>query len=288
MTELQTVELELLRQFLAVCEREGLTYYMVCGSALGAVKYGGFIPWDDDIDVALPRADYERFCRVAPGLLPDWCFLQNYRSEPLYYRLGSKLRDSRTTFAEVMAERLDIHHGVFIDIFPLDVQWRSPADEREFRRRRAVFEAARRVRLHYRRLSPENLPMLRTNLYRLLYLLSGYRSDTAAEVEAFDRYISSFPPGERDIWCNHANSTSPTEYAPREQYGDGVPFPFEGLTVRVPTQYDAYLTQKYGDWRADPPPEEQVGHHGCAVFDLHRPYTECLAGGGVGGKGGAP
>ena len=89
MTELQTVELELLRQFLAVCEREGLTYYMVCGSALGAVKYGGFIPWDDDIDVALPRADYERFCRVAPGLLPDWCFLQNYRSEPLFYRLGS-------------------------------------------------------------------------------------------------------------------------------------------------------------------------------------------------------
>lgn len=130
--------------------------------------------------------------------------------------------------------------------------------------------------------------MLRTNLYRLLYLLSGYRSDTAAEVEAFDRYISSFPPGERDIWCNHANSTSPTEYAPREQYGDGVPFPFEGLTVRVPTQYDAYLTQKYGDWRADPPPEEQVGHHGCAVFDLHRPYTERLTGGDVGGKGGAP
>ena len=77
MTELQTVELELLRQFLAVCEREGLTYYMICGSALGAVKYGGFIPWDDDIDVALPRADYERFCRVAPGLLKDWCFMQN-------------------------------------------------------------------------------------------------------------------------------------------------------------------------------------------------------------------
>ena len=64
MTELQTVELELLRQFLAVCEREGLTYYMVCGSALGAVKYGGFIPWDDDIDVALPRG------LVFPAKLP--------------------------------------------------------------------------------------------------------------------------------------------------------------------------------------------------------------------------
>ncbi len=92
MTELQTVELELLRQFLAVCEREGLTYYMVCGSALGAVKYGGFIPWDDDIDVALPRADYERFCRVAPGLLPDWCFLQNYRYTARRVRRTSRQR----------------------------------------------------------------------------------------------------------------------------------------------------------------------------------------------------
>lgn len=288
MTELQEVELELLRQFLAVCGQEGLTYYMVCGSALGAVKYGGFIPWDDDIDVALPRPDYERFCRAAPSLLPDWCFLQNYRTEPLYYRLGSKLRDSRTTYMEAMADRLNIHHGVFIDIFPLDVQWNTRSEEREFRRRLADFEAARRVRLHYRRLSPANLPMVRTNLYRALFLLSGRRGDTAAEAEAFDSYISSFSPEGSSVWCNHANSTSPTEYAPREQYGSGVPFPFEGLTVRVPSQYDAYLTQKYGDWRSDPPPEERVGHHACAVCDLRRPYTEYMTAGrrGSGRKGG--
>lgn len=275
MTDLQAVELELLRQFLAVCGQEGLTYYLVCGSALGAVKYGGFIPWDDDIDVALPRADYERFCRLAPERLPEWCFLQNYKTEPLYYRLGSKLRDSRTTYIEAMSERLDIHHGVFIDVFPLDVQWHTPAEAREFRHRLSVFEAARRVRLHYRRWSLCNLPMIRTNLYRLLFLLSGgrYRGDTAAEIEAFDRYIASFPPGEHDIWCNHSNSTSAAEYAPREQYGDGILLPFEDLTVRVPAQYDAYLTQKYGDWRADPPPEEQVGHHACTVCDLTRPYT---------------
>lgn len=74
MTELQETELELLKQFLLVCEQFKLTYYLVCGSALGAVKYGGFIPWDDDIDVALPRKDYEVFCREAPKMLPEWCF----------------------------------------------------------------------------------------------------------------------------------------------------------------------------------------------------------------------
>lgn len=74
MTELQEIEVGLLQQFLSICEKLNLTYYLVCGSALGAVKYGGFIPWDDDIDVALPRKDYERFCREAPELLPEWCF----------------------------------------------------------------------------------------------------------------------------------------------------------------------------------------------------------------------
>ena len=84
MTELQEIEFGLLQQFLSVCEQLNLTYYLVCGSALGAVKYGGFIPWDDDIDVALPRKDYEIFCREAPRILPEWCFLQNYHSEPQY------------------------------------------------------------------------------------------------------------------------------------------------------------------------------------------------------------
>ena len=66
------------------------------------------------------------------------------------------------------------------------------------------------------------------------------------------------------------------EYAPREQYGDGVMMTFEGVPVRVPQLYDAYLTQKYGDWRADPPKEQQIGHHFYERMDLERPYTEYI------------
>lgn len=173
MTELQEIEFGLLQQFLSVCEQLNLTYYLVCGSALGAVKYGGFIPWDDDIDVALPRKDYEIFCREAPRILPEWCFLQNYHSEPQYYLLGSKLRDSRTTYIEMMTDHLKINQGVFIDIFPLDGQWRTEREHQMFRKKRAIFEAARRVRLNYNRLSPQNIGMVRTNWYWLLFRLLG-------------------------------------------------------------------------------------------------------------------
>ena len=77
MTDLQKRSFELLGIFVRICEKWDIPYYLVCGSALGAVKYGGFIPWDDDIDVGLLRKDYERSLLVAPQELPEWCFLQN-------------------------------------------------------------------------------------------------------------------------------------------------------------------------------------------------------------------
>ena len=71
MTEIQKKSFELLCQFVEICEKLDLEYFLVCGSALGAVKYGGFIPWDDDVDVAMHREDYERFLEQAPKLLPE-------------------------------------------------------------------------------------------------------------------------------------------------------------------------------------------------------------------------
>lgn len=78
------------------------------------------------------------------------------------------------------------------------------------------------------------------------------------------------------IWCNHGNWQGKLEYAPKEQYGDGTWATFEGLKVRIPEKYDEYLTQKYGDWRAELPAEQQVGHHYAEVIDLNRPYTDYI------------
>lgn len=276
MTELQKKEFDILRAFVTACEKLELSYFLVCGSALGAVKYGGFIPWDDDIDVALPRRDYEIFLARAKDVLPDWCFVQNYRTDPCFHLLGTKLRDSRTTFVESMCEGLNIHHGVFIDVFPLDGHWDTPKAYKRIRRQRRVFDGKRRVHLEYNRFSPANLLSTRTFFYYISNRLFGLYGDTAKAIARFEGVISAFPTDESDVWCNHANSSSPREFAPRNQYGKGAEAIFEGLQIRIPERYDEYLAQKYGDWRAELPEEQKVGHHDHVIFDPNRSYRDYI------------
>ncbi len=269
MNPLQEKQFELLGCFVRLCEELDIPYFLVCGSALGAVKYGGFIPWDDDVDVALLRPDYDRFLREAPARLPDGLFLQTFRSDPAYPNLFAKLRDSRTTFAETAVAHLPMNHGVFIDVFPLDGY---PAKKREQKR------LERRKRLYQRLLLPafRGDYRLRTRIAVRLMKLFGVHKRTTKILTKYENMISAYPPATSAILCNHGNWQGKLEYAPREQYGEGRSAFFEGMTVRIPAEAEAYLTQKYGDYASDPPPEAQKGHHLCSVMDPDTPYEEAL------------
>lgn len=277
MNELQKVEFDLLCEAVKIFSDLKLTYYLVCGSALGAIKYGGFIPWDDDMDISLPRDDYEIFIKEAGCRLPDGLFLQNHHTEASFPQIFSKLRNSRTTYIEKSISALPINHGVYIDIFPLD---EYPADRGA--QRRLEFEKQRLfLKLSVVYCSKKTG---RAALYQHLNRLFHYDRHVHENVERLERVLTCSNGQRSDILCNHGNWQGSLEYAPREQYGDGAWADFEGLRVRVPEKYDDYLTQKYGDWRADLPPEEQVGHHYAEIIDLCRPYTdylEELPGGGI-------
>ena len=121
MTELQKLEFDMLGEVMRISELLGIKCFLVCGTALGAVKYKGFIPWDDDVDVGMFREDYERFCAEAPKFLPEPYFLQTHDTDPVYPLIFAKLRNSQTTYIESSIKSLNINHGVYIDIFPLDL-----------------------------------------------------------------------------------------------------------------------------------------------------------------------
>lgn len=267
MNELQRKELELLHCFVDICGRLGLRYYLVCGSALGAVKYQGFIPWDDDVDVGMPRADYERFLAEAPVLLPEYLILQNFHTELAVPHIYTKFRNSRTTCIEQGAAKLPINHGVFIDIFPLDGYPQGKLTQNLFELRKWHYKGQLACAYDLPR---SGLTKLRCMLFRLM----GCQHRTGKIAAKYDRMIRRYPVDGSGLICNHGNWQGKLEYAPAEQYGNGCIAHFEDLDVTIPAQFDAYLRQKYGDYTLELPQDQRVSHHGFAVLDCRKAFNE--------------
>ena len=118
--ELQNKEIEILQAIHDACEKLGLRYTLIFGSLLGAVRHKGFIPWDDDVDIYMPREDYDIFMEKGQQFLPDNMRIQHHTTEADCPNIYAKVRDNTTTFLHREHIDLDINHGVFVDIFPVD------------------------------------------------------------------------------------------------------------------------------------------------------------------------
>ena len=117
--QLQLVELDIMALFRSICEKHHLRYFMVGGTMLGAIRHKGFIPWDDDMDVGLPRTDYEKFIQIAPAELPEGYDFLNYKLQSDYNRYFSRLVDTRVSVYNASNSKTIIEHA-WLDIFPLD------------------------------------------------------------------------------------------------------------------------------------------------------------------------
>ena len=121
------------------CQKHHLKYYLAFGSLLGAVRHNGFIPWDDDMDVWMPRKDYEIFCKHFPKDNADY-FLQTTKTDKHYGRMFAKIRKNNTIFLEDVDKHVEKrHHGVFLDVFPLDNSKTKPSSLVLFKKKIAQF-----------------------------------------------------------------------------------------------------------------------------------------------------
>ena len=123
--KIHRTELDIMREIDRICRKHNLTYFLAYGTLLGAVRHKGFIPWDEDMDIMMPREDYEQFLKVASDELPLHLMIDSYPQNPRYFNPFAKVRNRNTLFAIRALQNYDGPQGLWIDIFPMDY-----ADER--------------------------------------------------------------------------------------------------------------------------------------------------------------
>ena len=147
--EMNAVQLEIFRAFVEVCEKLNLTYYMVHGSLLGSVIHKGFFPFDDDIDVAMFRKDYDILMSKGQEYLPKGLFLQSCCTQTEFPLPFGKIRKSETAFVQPMFKNLNINMGIYIDIFPIDYYPDNSIKKLLLRCKEAIYSARISTRLFY-------------------------------------------------------------------------------------------------------------------------------------------
>ena len=270
MNELQKALLEMLVWFHGFCKQHGLRYYMLGGTMLGAARHKGFIPWDDDIDVGMPRTDYERLEQILQREPSDRYVLETPRTEARdYFYPFSKIYDTHTTLIE--NTRLKIKRGIYLDIFPLDGIGAS--EEESKRNYRSIHWKYNLLltRVTGIREGRSKLKNLAVVIARLIpeTILNNKRLLLGLEQDCKKYDFDSF------LWVgNLVGAYNFKELVPKEYFGEPTLYEFEGQLLFGLQQANEYLTHVYGDWRRLPPKEKQASHHDFIEFDLNKSFLE--------------
>jgi lipopolysaccharide cholinephosphotransferase len=249
--EMRALQLGLLAAFDRHCRESGLRYYLWAGTLLGAMRHGGYIPWDDDIDVAMPRADYERLRREFAGSALARNFrLYHFSTDPAYDQPTIKLADMR---ALVLGDR-PIPLGINLDIFPLD-DW--PSGRIGSRAARFALQVLFRLRwlTYARSIRPESARWKK--ILVALQTAARGRSSTRVVNRWIDCFLRQLQGSQVTVGIYHLG---PAAKLARAAYGEPSVAGFEGRNFPVPADPPAVLTHLYGDWRRPPPPTYRHSH----------------------------
>ena len=259
---LQGVLLGMLDDFIALCDKHGLRWWSDAGTTIGALREGGMIPWDDDIDLCLVREDYDRFLELVEAELGDKYYVLDADRFPAYPMMTARLCLRGTKFREECMKGLDAPFGIFLDLYCFD---HLADDPKEARRQwgRAWFWG--------------KLMVLRAVRSPVLYF-GGFRASLTRTMCFFAHYAlmlcttRGFLHRQAKRWARlHAGETtdrvfypfSPVPFRNDIRISDLFPtreMPFDGRTMRIPAKALEFLSKEFGDVMIPPPPEKRHNH----------------------------
>ena len=252
---------ETMKAFVRFCEDNNLRYYACGGTCLGAIRHKGMIPWDDDIDVAMPRDDYETLLSLRQKVKPDFEIV-DYQT-PNYYLPYAKFSNANTT----VVEQLDfvVNMGVYIDIFPFDEVGDLMIAEKLHSVKNKSFD---KYCSTFKKISVHKIIDLLFHLHLKTVFKDLFYAKICKRYKS--RYLAAYLDIERNIQKQKGDKCMyyggyygfQKELCDKKWFGEGLKVPFEDFFVIVPNDYNAYLSQLYGDYMTPPPVECRSSHHG--------------------------
>ena len=267
---MQKKALEMADVFWQFCKKNDLLAYMCGGGCIGALRTGGFIPWDDDLDFFMPRDDYEKFIELWPEYREGSDYVLSVQSKEYNDRnIFATLRDKNTTYIKPYQADLDMVHGVQLDILPLDGYPKEKKDRQNqvlWALIYSLFCAGTVPEKHGKLMSVGCdiiLKLIKNEKLRYLIWSTAKKHMTKFSISECDSITELCAgPG---YMKNRYNKKWFTDY--RE-------VPFEDKMLPIPVGAENYLKKAFGDYMSLPPVEKRVAHHDCVYLDLDRPYTE--------------
>lgn len=260
-----------LRKLMEICKEHNLTYFCLGGTVIGAVRHGGMIPWDDDIDIAMPRPDYDRFLQLCKSIDLGHYELATpeMKGYPFFF---AKFCDKNTSLIEL--ENVPCLYGIYIDIFPIDGT--APDRTEATRLMRKFKRCSNKIDATIAHLSLREYLSLALQpkhwgrmAFQTAAFLFGRETIRKRLINKLNAIASAHDFSTAVNIANYGGAWAEKEIHPKEWILPLTQKSFEGIDVNIPGNYHDYLTQMYGDYMQLPPIEKRISHHNHAYVDLN-------------------
>lgn len=262
--KIQMKQLYIAKNIKKICDKYDIKYILNGGTLLGAIRHKGFIPWDDDLDIGMLREDYEKFLKIAKKELGDEFFVQNWDTEINYALPYTKIRLNNTTYIEYNSRNVDIHKGVFVDIFPYD----NLSDNKIIQKFQKYLS---KIYIHLL-LNKCGYDYFNKDK-KMIYLIFKYSSKIFSK-EFLKKNLYNIMTKYNNINTKKVVNFGGSNNFSRETIDhywiyDKIYVPFEDTVFLIPAEWDNFLTHFYGDYMILPPENKRYNRHDIIKFNLN-------------------